>query len=83
MATYNLGHQIRRRLREQGIDDSWETVRTTMSTQVRVTTSLPGENAQRIHVRESSRPNADQQRLIRALGLACLPGRTQKTVVTT
>ena len=83
LLAYNLVHQIRRRLREQGIDDSWETVRTTMSTQVRVTTSLQGENAQRIHVRKSCRPNADQQRLLRALGLARLPGKTQKTVVKT
>jgi hypothetical protein len=38
-----------------------------LSTQVRVATSLFGENVQRIPVRKSSRPNADQQRLIRAL----------------
>ena len=81
LLAYNLVHQIRCRMKEQGIDDSWDKIRTTMSTQVRVTTSLRGEQGEQIHVRKSCRPNADQQRLLRALGLEWLPGKTEKTVV--
>ncbi len=82
LLAYNLVHQIRCRLKAQGIDDSWDKIRATMSTQVRVTTSLRGERGEQIHVRKSCRPNADQQILLRALGLEWLPGRTEKTVVT-
>ena len=43
LLAYNLVHQIRCKLKAQDIHDSWDTLRTTMSTQVRVTTSLRGE----------------------------------------
>ncbi|GAH14174.1 unnamed protein product, partial [marine sediment metagenome] len=47
-----------------------------------LTTSLRGEQGEQIHVRKSCRPSADQQILLRALGLEWLPGKTEKTVVT-
>jgi transposase len=78
---YNLVHQLRCKLKEQGIDDSWETIRTTMGTQMRVTASLRGEMGEQIHIRKSCRPNADQQRLLRALNLEWLPGKTEKVIV--
>jgi transposase len=81
LLAYNLVHQIRCRLKAQGIHDSWDKIRATMSTQVRVTTSLRGEQGEQIHVRKSCRPSADQQVLLRALGLEWLPGKTEKTVV--
>ena len=82
LLAYNLVHQIRCQLKAQGIHDSWDKIRTTMSTQVRVTTSLRGERGEQIHVRKSCRPSADQQILLRALGLEWLPGNMEKTVVT-
>ena len=82
LLAYNLVHQVRCKLKAEGIDDSWEKIRTTMSTQVRVTTSLRGEEGEQIHLRKSCRPNADQQQLLRALALEWLPGKTEKTVVT-
>jgi transposase len=82
LLAYNLVHQVRCQLKAQGIDDSWDKIRTTMSTQVRVTTSLRGEGGEQIHLRKSCRPNADQQQLLRALALEWLPGKTEKTIVT-
>jgi transposase len=82
LLAYNLVHQIRCQLKAQGIHDSWDKIRATMSTQVRVTTSLRGERGEQIHIRKSCRPSADQQILLRALGLEWLPGKTEKTVVT-
>lgn len=82
LLAYNLVHQIRCKLKAEGIDDSWEKIRTTMSTQVRVTTRLRGEAGEQIHIRKSCRPNADQQQLLRALALEWLPGKAEKTVVT-
>lgn len=82
LLAYNLVHQIRCKLKAEGIHDSWDKIRTTMSTLVRVTTSLRGESGKQIHIRKNCRPSADQQKLLRALGLESLPGKTEKTIVT-
>lgn len=82
LLAYNLVHQIRLALKAKGIDDSWETIRTTLSTQMRTTASVRGEHGQQIHIRKSNYPNASQQRLLRALELTWNPGKTQKTIVT-
>ena len=82
LLAYNLVHQIRVSLKAQGIDDSWETIRTTLGSQMRTTTSLCGENGQQFHIRKSNYPNASQQVLLRALELTWNPGKTQKTIVT-
>lgn len=81
LLAYNLVHQIRLRLKAQGINDSWETIRTTLSTQMRTTATLRGEKGEQIHLRKSSYPNASQQILLRALGLCWKPGKTEKTIV--
>jgi transposase len=81
LLAYNLVHQLRCRLKSHGIHDSWDTIRTTMGTQVRITTGLRGENGKQIHIRKSCRSNADQQVVLRALGLKGLPGNTERTVV--
>jgi len=44
---------------------------------------LRGEHGEQIHIRKSCHPNAGQQKLLRALGLEWLPGKTEKTIVTT
>ncbi len=82
LLAYNLVHQIRLKLKAQGINDSWKTIRGTLSTQVRTTVSLRGENGEQIHIRKSSYPNASQQVLLRALELPWNPAKTQKTIVT-
>ena len=82
LLAYNLVHQVRCKLKAQGIHDSWDKIRTAMSTQVRVTTSMRGETGKQIHIRKSCRPSADQQKLLQALGLPSLPGKTEKTTVT-
>lgn len=82
LLAYNLVHQIRLTLKAQGIDDSWETIRTTMSTQMRITTTLRGAGGEQIHIRKSTYPNASQQVLLRALGLGWHPGQTEKTIIT-
>jgi transposase len=78
---YNLVHQIRLNLKAKGINDSWETIRTTLSTQMRTTASLQDENGELIHLRKSTYPNAEQQVILRALELKWNPGNTQKTII--
>ncbi len=82
LLAYNLVHQIRLTLKTQGINDSWETIRTTLGTQMRTTASVRGEDGEQIHIRKSNYPNASQQILLRALELPWNPGKTQKAVVT-
>jgi transposase len=82
LLAYNLVHQIRLALKAQGINDSWETIRTTLSAQMRTTVSVRGEQGEQIHIRKSNYPNASQQVLLRALELTWNPGKTQKTLVT-
>lgn len=82
LLAYNLVHQIRLTLKAKDINDSWETIRTTLSTQMRTTVSVRGENNEQIHIRKSNYPNASQQVLLRALELPWNPGKTRKTIVT-
>ena len=82
LLAYNLVHQIRLKLKAKSINDSWETIRTTLNTQMRTTASLRAENGELIHLRKSSYPSAEQQVLLRALELTWNPGETQKTIIT-
>jgi transposase len=81
LLAYNLVHQIRLRLKARGINDNWETIRTTLSSQMRTTATLRGEKGEQIHLRKSNYPNASQQILLRALDLSWSPGKTEKTIV--
>ena len=81
LLAYNLVHQIRLKLKAKGIDDSWESIRTTLHTQVRITTSMRAENGDQIHVRKSNYPNASQLELLHALEMGWKHGATQKTIV--
>ena len=82
LLAYNLVHQIRLGLKDKGINDSWETIRTALSTQMRMTATMRGKEGEQIHVRKSGYPNASQQVLLRALELPWNPGKTVKTIVT-
>ncbi len=82
LLAYNLVHQIRLGLKDKGINDSWETIRSTLSTQMRTTATVRGKEGEQIHIRKSNYPNASQQVLLRALELRWNPGKTVKTIVT-
>ena len=47
---------MRQQLKAQGIDDSWQTLRQTLSTQQRVTTTLQRKDGRMVHVRKAARP---------------------------
>ena len=53
-----------------------------MSTQMRIATRLKGKDDEQIYIRKSVRPNVDQQRILAALNLEWLPGKTEKVIVT-
>ena len=78
---YHLVQVIRTELKLQGIRDSWQTLRSTMSNQQRMTIVLPCENGSTVHLRKTSRAELGQQRIYDALGVSTKPGTTRKTLI--
>jgi len=78
---YHILHTIRIRLRAQGINDSWTTVRRGLATHVRVTTTMKRDDGKIIHIRKSSLPELYHKKIYDALGLVHRPGKTVKTIL--
>ena len=78
---YHIMHSIRVRLRAQGINDSWTTIRKGLSTHVRITTTMKRDDGKIIHIRKSSRPEMFHKRIYDALNLPPRPGKTVKAIL--
>jgi len=78
---YHLVHTLRLQLKAQGIHLSWESLRTQLAGQDRVTVVLHRDDGQIYHIRKATRPEPHQQVLYNALGVAHLPGKTEKTLI--
>ena len=78
---YHLVHAIRFRLKQVDIHSSWSSLRKILSTQSRVTVSMQCRNGGTVHVRKSTRPEANQQEIYSALGVKSHPGHTVKTTI--
>ncbi len=76
---YHLLCVIQRALRARGICHLWATLRTHLSGQVRVTTSMLNDKGQMIHIRHTSEPEPIHVEIYNALGL---PTRPLKSVMT-
>jgi transposase len=78
---YHFVHTLRLQLKDQGIDDSWETLRETLATQQRVTATLQRRDGRAVHVRKATRPEPQHQKLNAILGLSPNPGGTHRVLV--
>ena len=78
---YHVLHSIRVRLRSQGINDSWTTIRKGLSNHVRITTTMKRDDGKIIHLRKSTLPETFHQRIYDALRLPHRPGKTVKTIL--
>ncbi len=78
---YQFVQLIRRRLRAQGISDSWSTLRATLGGQCRVTATFRRPDGRALHVRKTTQAEAGQLRIYQALGLDPSPGRVKKMLV--
>jgi hypothetical protein len=70
--------QMRRlglQLKAKGINEAWETTRNTLSSQVRITTTLQRRDGRTVHVRNASRPEPPQPQIYAALKLSRQPRR--------
>lgn len=78
---YHFVHTLRLQLKAQGINESWQTLRQTLGSQQRITTTLTRRDGRAVHVRKATRPEPHQQRLNEILGLPANPGGTLRAVI--
>jgi transposase len=78
---YHILQTIRFTLRRRHISDNWSTIRTALSSHVRLTTTMRRDDGKVIHLRKSSSPEASHKRIYDALHLPHRPGNTVKTVL--
>ncbi len=78
---YHLVHTLRSQLKAQGIHLSWDGLRAQLEGQDRVTVVLKRDDGKRYHIRKATRPEPRQQVIYEALGIAHLPGKTEKTLI--
>ena len=53
---YSVVHSMRMQLKAEAISGLWETIRNTLATQIRITTTLKRRDGKTVHVRKASRP---------------------------
>ena len=81
LLAYHLVHTLRHQLKRQGIHLSWDSIRSLMATQQRVTLILPTDAQSIIYLRTTTRPEIQQQQIYDALGIKPDPLGKRKTIV--
>jgi len=79
LLAYHLVHTLRTTLKANGMHQSWETLRSQLETQQRVTVTLTGQDGKTYHIRKSTRPEPQQKTIYDALDIKHHPGPVQKT----
>ncbi len=77
---YQCVQVVRTKLKAAGINDSWATLRETLSTQRRVTASLRRKDGRTIHVRKSTQAEPPSMAIYKALAINPAPGGTKKLI---
>lgn len=78
---YQFVQLIRRCLHEQGIHDSWTSLRETLNGQVRVTATFRRPDGRALHVRKATQAEPGQRQIYQALGVNPSPGGVSKMIV--
>lgn len=78
---YHLAHNIRYRLKQADIVNSWSGLRKQLNGQNRVTIAMHCKNGDMVHVRKSTRPEPRQQQIYSALEMCSYPGVTIKRII--
>ncbi len=73
ICAYHLLVAIQRKLRKEGILDSWEVIRMRMASQCRVTAYVTNDKGERIHIRQTTEPESFHAEVCRALGIQSQP----------
>ena len=77
---YQCVQVVRTKLKAAGINDSWETLRKTLSTQCRVTASVRRKDGRTIHVRKSTQAEPPAMAIYKALAINPAPGGIKKLI---
>jgi len=81
LLAYHLVHTLRYQLKQQGIHLSWDSIRNIMSTQQRLTITLPTDDHKTIHLRTTTQAEARQKQLYAALNIKSDPIGKCKTII--
>ncbi|MDY6863006.1 MAG: hypothetical protein SV062_08455 [Thermodesulfobacteriota bacterium] len=72
---YHILHTIRFKLYWRGIINSWATIRTILSAQVRVSTTMKRKDGKMLHIRKSSGAKLFHKKIYAALNLSYQTGK--------
>jgi hypothetical protein len=75
---YQCVQYLRRSLKAAGIHDSWQTLRTKLNDQQRVTATFNAKDGGTLHIRKSTQPNAAAKAIYNALNLDLQPGGVRR-----
>ena len=81
LVAYHIMQTMRTKLREKGIHFCWKTVRTQLSSHIRISTILKREDGRVVHIRKSSRPELNHKEIYDAIGLPHQVGKTLKVII--
>jgi len=77
---YQAVQVIRRKLKNNGINDSWSSLRKILSGQQRVTATFKQKDGRTLHVRKTTVAEPKLKKIYDALKILLSPGRTKKTI---
>ncbi len=69
LLAYHRVHTLRYQLKQQGIHLSWDSIRNILSTQQRITITLPTDDKRMIHLRTTTKAEARQKQIYDALNI--------------
>jgi transposase len=81
LIAYHVMHTIRFKLRQKGVRFCWRTIRTQLSSQIRISTTMKRKDGRAVHLRKSSRAEPSHLEIYKALNLSSQPGRLVKTIL--
>ncbi len=77
---YHILHTIRYKLKQHGINESWEAIKKDLHMQCRITTTMNCKDGKKLHIRKTSSPTPRQLEIYHALGIPASPGKTEKSI---
>jgi transposase len=78
---YQAVQVVRRKLKEQGVNESWRNLRDIFEVQRRVTTTFKQKDGRTLHVRKATQPEMELKDLYKKLGMKMNPGGTKRMVI--
>jgi len=81
LLSYSIIHTIRYKLKQKGINYSWNSIRDILRNQKRITTTMKCRDNTTIHIRQSSRLNESQKEIYDALDMKYSAGEVRQTEI--